>query len=133
MLDLWATKPCIFCGKPADSKEDLFPRWILKRVVTHQPLYRKMGDAPPEITEDQEVRLPCVCQKCNNTWMSGMETTVKKFLGPMIEDLSLPLDRQNQQNLAEWAVKGAMINDYGRSPSTLLHRGRKPRVQARTN
>ena len=111
MLNLWAMKPCIFCGDPADSKEDLFPRWILRRVVTGQLLYRQMGDAPPEITEDQEVRIPCVCQKCNNTWMSGMETTVKKFLGPMIEDLSLPLDRQNQQNLAEWAVKGAMIND----------------------
>jgi hypothetical protein len=43
--------------------------------------------------------------------MSGMETTVKKFMGPMIEDLSFPLDRQNQQNLAEWAVKCAMCND----------------------
>jgi hypothetical protein len=104
-------EPCIFCGNPADSKEDLFPRWILKRVETRQPLYHQMGDAPPEITEDQEVRLPCVCQKCNNTWMSGMEVTVKKFLGPMIEDLSFSLDRQNQQNLAEWAVKCAMCND----------------------
>jgi len=104
-------KPCIFCINPADSKEDLFPRWILKRVDTRQPLYRQMGDAPPEITEDQEVRLPCVCQMCNNTWMSGMETTVKKFMGPMIHDLSLSLDRQKQQNLAEWAVKGAMCSD----------------------
>ena len=104
-------KPCIFCGNLADSKEDLFPRWILKRVDTRQPLRRQMGDAPPEITEDQEVRLPCVCQTCNNTWMSGMEKTVQKFLGPMIEDLSFPLDRQNQQNLAEWALKCAMCND----------------------
>lgn len=40
-----------------------------------------------------------------------METTVKKFMGPMIEDLSFTLDRQNQQNLAEWAVKCAMCND----------------------
>ena len=104
-------KACIFCGNPADSKEDLFPRWILKRVDTRQPLYRQLGDDAPEITDDQEVRLPCACQKCNNTWMSGMETTVKKFLGPMIEDLALPLDRQNQQNLAEWAVKGAMCSD----------------------
>jgi hypothetical protein len=104
-------EPCIFCGNPADSKEDLFPRWILKRVKTGQPLRRQIGDAPAEITEDQEVRLPCVCQKCNNTWMSGMETTVKKFMGPMIEDLSFSLDRQNQQNLAEWAVKCAMCND----------------------
>jgi hypothetical protein len=102
---------CIFCGNPADSKEDLFPRWILKRVQTRVPLYRQLGDAPPEITEDQEVRIPCVCQKCNNTWMSGMETTVKKFMGPMIEDISLALDRQNRQNLAEWVVKCAMCND----------------------
>ena len=40
-----------------------------------------------------------------------MEKTVQKFLGPMIEDLSFTLDRQNQQNLAEWAVKCAMCND----------------------
>jgi hypothetical protein len=40
-----------------------------------------------------------------------METTVKKFLGPMIEDFSFPLDRQNQQNLTEWALKSAMCND----------------------
>jgi hypothetical protein len=103
--------PCIFCGNPADSKEDLFPRWILSRVQTRQPLYRQLGDAPPVITDDQEVRLPCVCQTCNNTWMSRMETTVKKFMGPMIEDLSVKLERQNQQNLAEWALKCAMCND----------------------
>ena len=102
---------CIFCGNQADSKEDLFPRWILRRVHTGQPLYRQLGGAAPEVTEDQEVRLPCVCQTCNNNWMSGMETTIKKFMGPMIEDLSLSLDRQNQQNLAEWAVKCAMCSD----------------------
>jgi hypothetical protein len=104
-------KPCIFCGDPADSKEDLFPRWILKRVKTRESLYRQVGNAPPEITENQEVRVPCVCTKCNTTWMSRMESTVKKFLGPMIEDFSLPLDPQNQRNLSEWAVKCAMCND----------------------
>jgi len=104
-------EPCIFCGSPADSKEDLFPRWVLKRVQTREPLYRQVGDAPAEITDDQEVRLPCVCQTCNNTWMSGMEKTVMKFLGPMIDDFFVPLDRQYQQNLAEWAVKCAMCND----------------------
>jgi hypothetical protein len=104
-------EPCIFCTKPVDSKEDLFPRWIPKREVTRQPLVRQLGDGPLEVTEDQEVRLPCVCQKCNNTWMSGMEKTVQKFMGPMIGDFSLTLDRQNQQNLAEWAVKCAMCSD----------------------
>jgi hypothetical protein len=109
--EIRATHSCIFCGKPPDSKEDLFPRWTLKAVGNRHPLYRQVGDAPPEFKEDQEVRIPCVCQNCNNTWMSGMEVTVKKFLGPMIEDLSFPLDRQNQQNLAEWATKCSMVND----------------------
>jgi hypothetical protein len=104
-------QPCIFCGKPTDSKEDLFPRWILKRVQTRFPMYRQAGDAPAEITDDQEVRIPCVCQKCNNGWMSGMETTVKRFLGPMIDDFYVPLDRQYQQTLVEWAVKCAMCSD----------------------
>jgi hypothetical protein len=102
---------CIFCGNLADSKEDLFPRWILRRVNTRERLYRQSGDDPPEITEDQEVRIPCACRKCNNTWMSGMETTVKNFLGPMIEDISFPLSRQDQQNLTEWVIKCAMCND----------------------
>lgn len=104
-------RSCIFCSNPADSKEDLFPRWILRRVQTRELLRRQIGAAQPVITQDQEVRLPCVCQPCNNTWMSGMETTVKKFMGPMIEDLSFRLTRQNQQNLSEWAVKCAMCND----------------------
>jgi hypothetical protein len=104
-------KSCIFCGKPANSKEDLFPRWILRQVQTRDPMYRQMGDAPAEITEDREVRIPCACQTCNNTWMSRMETTVKKFMGPMIEDIAISLDRQYQQNLTEWAMKCAMCND----------------------
>jgi len=82
-------KPYIFCDRPADSREDLFPRWILKRVVTRQPLYRQLGDSPPEITDDQEVRVPCVCQTCSNNWMSRMERTIMRFLGPMIDDFSI--------------------------------------------
>lgn len=102
---------CIFCGKTADSKEDLFPRWILRQVDNRDPLVRQIGDAPRVITAEQEVRIPCACQTCNNGWMSRMEVTVKKFMGAMIEDLSVPLDRQNQQNLAEWAMKCAMCHD----------------------
>jgi len=42
-------EPCIFCGNQGDSKEDLFLRWILKRVQTREPLYRQMGDTPPQL------------------------------------------------------------------------------------
>jgi hypothetical protein len=97
---------CIFCNNPADSKEDLFPRWILKRVRTGVPLYRQTGDAPPELTEDQEVRIPCVCQSCNNGWMSRMERTVQKFTGPMIDDFYLPNTSSDVTSQAVWKGNG---------------------------
>jgi hypothetical protein len=106
-----AVDSCIFCGSPADSKEDLFPRWILERVDTRQPLVHQLGDGPRTITDDPEVRIPCACQKCNNGWMSKMEVTAQKFMGLLIDDFSIPLDRQQQQTLSEWAVKCAMCND----------------------
>jgi hypothetical protein len=106
-----ATNACIFCGRPADSKEDLFPRWILKRVKTGQPLVHQLGDGPRQIVDDPEVRIPCACQKCNNGWMSRMERTAQKFMGLLIDDFSVPLNRQQQQTLSEWAVKCAMCND----------------------
>jgi hypothetical protein len=102
---------CIFCSKEADSKEDLFPRWILKRVKTRHPLYRKLGDNPATITEDQEVRVPCVCVHCNTGWMSRLERKVQRYMGPMIDDFYLSLDKDYQKGLAEWAVKTAMVND----------------------
>jgi integrase len=102
---------CIFCPNEADSKEDMFPRWILKLVQTRYPLYRKIGDKPATVTEDQEIRLPCVCMKCNNGWMSRLEKKVQKYMGLLINDFSLPLDRDYQKGLAGWAVKTAMVND----------------------
>jgi hypothetical protein len=102
---------CNFCPNPANSKEDLFPRWILERVKTRELLSRRIGDMSPEITEDQEVRIPCVCMKCNNGWMSRLETKCKPMIGSLLEDLSLPLDAEHRKFLSEWALKMAMVND----------------------
>jgi hypothetical protein len=102
---------CIFCANPADSKEDLFPRWVLERVRTRELLYRKVGEGEPEITESQEVRIPCVCATCNNGWMSRLEMKCKPLIGLLLEDVELPLDLDQQKFLAEWALKMAMVND----------------------
>jgi hypothetical protein len=47
----------------------------------------------------------------NNPASMQRQHDVPKFMSPMSEDFSLSLDRQNQQNLAEWAVKGGMCSD----------------------
>jgi hypothetical protein len=102
---------CIFCTNPANSKEDLFPRWVLERVKTRELLYRKFGDEEPELTESQEVRIPCVCERCNNGWMSRLEKKCKPVVGLLLEDLELDLDLDHQKFLSEWALKMAMVND----------------------
>ncbi len=102
---------CIFCSSPANSKEDLFPRWILARVKTREVLSRRIGHGVANLTEDQEVRIPCVCNTCNNGWMSRVETKCRPIMGNLLEDISITLDPDYQKLLAVWALKGAMIID----------------------
>lgn len=102
---------CIFCTNEADSKEDMFPRWMLARVKTRQKLSRRIGDAEPVLTDDQEVRIPCVCTPCNTGWMSKLETKCKPIMVPLLEDIWHPLNRDQQKALCEWAFKTAMVND----------------------
>ena len=105
---------CFFCANPPNSKEDLFPRWILKRVKTREPLSRRIGNAEADLTWDQEVRIPCVCMKCNNGWMSRMEVKRGPLIGNLLADISMPLDMGQQMSIAEWALKCAMVIDAGR-------------------
>jgi len=102
---------CLFCSSQANSREDLFPRWILARVETREVLSRRIGDAKADLTEEQEVRIPCVCNTCNNGWMSRLETKCKPIIGNLLEDISISLDSDYQKALAEWALKGAIIID----------------------
>lgn len=126
---------CIFCSNPADSKEDMFPRWIHKKIKTREPLSREVGDIQAEITEDQEVRIKCVCETCNNGWMSRLEMKCKPIVGSLLEDLSLRLDAEHRKFLSEWPLKTAMVTDAceGRtrvaSPrcNDSVHRSAEPR------
>lgn len=102
---------CTFCPNLANSKEDMFPRWIHRKVNTRQPLSRRIGDARPVLTDDQEVRIPCVCQRCNNGWMSRLEVKCKPIIASLLADFSLPLDAEQRKFLTEWAVKTAMVID----------------------
>ena len=89
----------------------MFPRWVHKSVKTREPLSRRIGDTRPEVTDEQEVRIPCVCATCNNGWMSRLETKCKPMIGSLIEDLSLKLDAAHRKFLSEWALKTAMVTD----------------------
>jgi hypothetical protein len=64
-----------------------------------------------------------VCQVCNNTWLSGIETRAEQAgLGRMIQphregEVLLSLGRAEQQALATWAVKVALFHPYTTYPA----------------
>jgi hypothetical protein len=106
-----ATKECLFCENPADSREDLWPLWILRRVNTRETIRRTVGKKAPYFTVSRKIRIKSVCRKCNNGWMSKLESECIPLLGSLLEDVSLNLDSHHQQLASLWATKIAMVLD----------------------
>ena len=50
-----------------------------------------------------------VCSTCNNGWMSELETEAKPTLGPIVQDLSIQLDLEDQTKIARWAFKTTIV------------------------
>jgi hypothetical protein len=101
---------CLFCDNPAGSWEHLWAAWIHERK-DFGPLKVTIGNSPQEIRDDPEQRIDTVCAKCNNGWMSAIENKNKPVIACMFEDLTIPLDCQQQTLLSNWAVKTAMVLD----------------------
>lgn len=105
------TKECLFCPNPANSKEDMWPLWILRRVDTREPIRRTVGKNAPHHTISRKIKIKSVCKKCNNEWMSNLENQCIPVIGSLLEDISFILDREYQLLLSLWAVKVAMVLD----------------------
>jgi len=110
-------KFCLFCELPLSgrvrAKEDVLPKWLL----THLDLKTSdrlrgvhMSDLgtrhrPPRVQGAHTILQGAVCEKCNNQWMSDLETRV----GPIIRALSLghplSLKKADAANLSTWTFK----------------------------
>src|SRR5882762_3040814 len=99
-------RQCIFCSNIADSKEHVWPLWILnmKKDKSWRPIRRTIGDSPTKITDGVEVEARTVCVTCNNGWMSGLESQNKALIGCLLQDISTSLDASQQSLLALWTL-----------------------------
>ena len=77
-----------------------------------------IGGSPQEIRNDPAQTIDTVCHKCNNEWMSRVENKAKPIIACMLEDLTIPLDREQQTVLSNWAVKTAMVLDSIKNPES---------------
>jgi len=106
-------RTCIFCGGPANSKEDAWPLWLMRqlRVTEKGRVEAQRGRQAPYNWSPASAKLQVkfVCTSCNNGWMSRLEVRVKPIVEDLLGDRSVTLNRDGQTSVVVWAVKNAMV------------------------
>jgi hypothetical protein len=105
---------CVFCSNPANSEEHLWPKWVHERK-DFGPIKRTQGDNPSTVVPHPQITVRAVCRTCNNGWMSQeLEVPNIPLIANMMQDISMRLDREQQQTVATWCMKMAFLIDWTR-------------------
>jgi hypothetical protein len=103
---------CLFCSSNADSVEDAWPLWLASLFKGARPMAmqaERHGVSLPSWSSSQpKLTIRCVCEECNNGWMSRLENRVRPHLQPLLTGPSV-LDVDAQTTITIWAVKTAMV------------------------
>ena len=116
---------CIFCGKPADSEEDAFPKWLIDRMDAWYKMAFESFGPPEEVLLERRIcvgaeteivfgtlklGIRCVCRPCNNGWMSVIQNKhAKPIFTRLLEEPSLTLDLNECRSLTLWLVMTSMV------------------------
>lgn len=124
-------RDCLFCGASGPlTDEHVYGKWLRKLGYTGEGVREIVpGNGSKPIIQRGgpfSKTLKIVCRKCNNEWMSGMETDAEPLLTTMFNarGTSIRLDEPAQLTLARWAFKTAAVLsriDYS-DPFPLAHR-----------
>jgi hypothetical protein len=134
---------CRFCGsKKTLTAEHVYPQWCQPLLShssgdegTHRSVTLRVGEAPKPRSykghpATQTVR--AFCAGCNNGWMSQLESAAKPRLTAMIEGRTQTLTRADQEVIAAWWVKTALVAGSKFNPGLTpefyeqFHRDRAP-------
>ncbi len=102
------SKPCLFCDNPAETKEHLWPEWILQGLKRVHPIRQVIQKSEPKEFYG-DVRMKCVCSHCNHGWMSDLENSVRAVVGAMVHDIAVMIDVETQGAISRWVTKTAMV------------------------
>jgi hypothetical protein len=108
---------CIFCDGLASTKEDVWPKWLMKQIggsKTGRIKAERIGLAPRSWNAGHHT-IKFVCAHCNNGWMSQLEDRVKPIVMALFGDGPVILDNNDQVILAVWSIKNAMVFEALRS------------------
>lgn len=105
---------CMFCSNTELTKEHVWPLWLLE----FSKAFGKFAstdtrDATRKVRRSirtPEVTVNCVCEQCNNGWMSGLEGGVaSRLIKAMSMGVPTEMSKSEGKTLATWATKTAMV------------------------
>jgi hypothetical protein len=102
---------CIFCGDQANSKEHVWPQWLMRQLGETEvgTIKAQCGQQVSRLRRGAEQTGKFVCTHCNNGWMSQLENHVKPIVEGLFGDRPVVLDHNDQTTLVAWACKNAMV------------------------
>jgi hypothetical protein len=123
-MDNLPSKKCIFCGRGQTTKEDVWPTWLTRYVPRDIPSYfNSVSLISPEAEltttrkkmpgDPRSRRAKCVCAKCNNEWMSGLQERAKPVVLKLATGRETTLTPHDQELLTSWA-RSATEKNFGR-------------------
>jgi hypothetical protein len=123
---------CIFCGGPGPSPEHIWSDWM-RHYFTRTPHSiheaaldneRDVGEGLPRMFEDRHgsminKKVRAVCGKCNNGWMSGIETEAIPPLKRLMFGKRHIISPAEQLAVLRWVVLKLFVVEFDKpvSPS----------------
>jgi hypothetical protein len=117
-----ASRYCVFCGLPADSKEHVFALRLCERAgASKYPVIVGLAAEGKDNVARTEHPIDAfsvrqVCADCNNNWMNNLEAWFELRLGSLIErqwpESALKIIEELQlerHKLAQWLMKTAVM------------------------
>jgi hypothetical protein len=106
-------RKCVFCESAASTKEDAWPRWLVRRLFSTigVEVEGQRGDKPAKKWRLKQLAQPIkiVCAGCNNGWMSDLEGSAKTVIEPLIDSDKYDFAIEDRRNLTRWVLKTAMV------------------------
>jgi hypothetical protein len=113
---------CIFCGRTSLTHEHMYPNWlrnyiprVIKNYTSMSAVIHPTHSEPRRRTiagDPHSKRLHVVCAKCNNEWMSRLQSDAKPHLLPLILGQATGLDTKAQQTIAAWIAMSVMVGEF---------------------
>jgi hypothetical protein len=115
------TITCILCGENGEPwNDDVFPAWLVDQLgLEGEPPYveavRTREGLQPAIqggrTANAPWTTPAVCGACGTGWMHDLEVQMQRVARPLIDGTPCAFDVADQQVIATWATKTALLYD----------------------